>query len=52
MRSEQFTAEQHGLWDAALSEDLAATKSAVEAVSPPRTRERAHPAPRHLANRG
>jgi transposase len=42
-RSEQFNAEQHGLWDAALSEDLAATKSAVEAVSPPRTRERAQP---------
>ena len=44
VRSEQFTAEQHGLWDAALSEDLAATKSAVEAVSPPRVeRERAQP---------
>ncbi len=43
-RSEQFNAEQHGLWDAALSEDLAATKSAVEAVSPPRVeRERAQP---------
>ena len=42
-RSEQFNAEQHGLWDAALSEDVAATTAAVEQIAPPRERERAKP---------
>jgi transposase len=42
-RSEQFNAEQHGLWDAALDEDIAATAAAVEQLSPPRERERAQP---------
>ena len=32
-RSEQFNAEQHGLWDAALGEDVAATTAAVEQLS-------------------
>lgn len=42
-RSEQFNAEQHGLWDAALGEDVAATTAAVEQIAPPRERVRAQP---------
>ena len=42
-RSEQFNAEQQGLWDAALGEDVAATTAAVEQIAPPRERERAQP---------
>lgn len=41
-RSEQFNAEQHGLWDAALGEDIAAVATTVE-QSTKAPRERAQP---------
>ncbi len=41
-RSEQFNTEQHGLWDAALDEDIAATATEVE-QSTKAPRERAQP---------